>query len=351
MGGKIWGAGRFATRLQNTSTGGTIIHCDAVSYSVFEGIEFVSAASGCCVQLAWWPNDPNTIQGGSQSDAFYNCYFASSGTACIEIGVASLQSSENLIENCYLGGNGTTTKGVAIGNANALANSVIGGNIASCDYGIWVGTGACPMIHGVSFQEQVTADIYVGNSSGDMYSIHACRSENINNNFSFLVLHAGASAHVGGCTLLASGTGIVFAFIEGGSQLAGPGALTIENCSSHVGILTGNGFLYIRGNRYPPLAITNAVDNGSGLIRLTVTSNSVYQTGDANVQVSGVVGTGGLTAAANGFWTITVIGATTIDLQGSAFVGTYTSGGLFGGHMFGDTAYLASFTGRVVQNI
>jgi hypothetical protein len=37
--------------------------------------------------------------------------------------------------------------------------------------------------------------------------------------------------------------------------------------------------------------------------------------------------TGGLTAAANGTWTIIVIDATHIDLQDASFVGRYTSGG------------------------
>ncbi len=69
-------------------------------------------------------------------------------------------------------------------------------------------------------------------------------------------------------------------------------------------------------------AVSNATNNGSGLIRLTVADTSLYSTGNSAV-VSGV---GGVTAA-NGTWTITVINATTIDLQGSTFSGSYTTGG------------------------
>lgn len=72
-------------------------------------------------------------------------------------------------------------------------------------------------------------------------------------------------------------------------------------------------------------AITGAVTNG-GLIRLTITGHG-YTTSD-RVYVAAV---GGVPNAnnteQNPRWTITVIDANTIDLQGSVFAGTYTSGG------------------------
>jgi surface protein len=67
--------------------------------------------------------------------------------------------------------------------------------------------------------------------------------------------------------------------------------------------------------------VTNAINNGSGLIRVTATSHGM-STGN-KVFISGVVGTTG----ANGGWNVTVIDANTIDLQGSTFVNTYVSGG------------------------
>lgn len=78
-----------------------------------------------------------------------------------------------------------------------------------------------------------------------------------------------------------------------------------------------------RGQEIAPgssIAISGAADNGSGLIRLTVTSTSGFTTGDVR-RVSGVSGT----VEANGTWTITVIDGTTLDLQGSAFVNTYSA--------------------------
>jgi hypothetical protein len=68
--------------------------------------------------------------------------------------------------------------------------------------------------------------------------------------------------------------------------------------------------------------ITNAVDNGTGLIRLTLATTNGMITGQM-VTVQDVEGV----TAANGDWTITVVDKTTIDLQGSTFSGSYTAGG------------------------
>lgn len=70
--------------------------------------------------------------------------------------------------------------------------------------------------------------------------------------------------------------------------------------------------------------VTNCANNGSGLIRVTVTSHG-WSTGN-NVTISEVLGT----SEANGTWDITVINANTFDLVGSAFSNTYTSGGKAG---------------------
>jgi hypothetical protein len=69
------------------------------------------------------------------------------------------------------------------------------------------------------------------------------------------------------------------------------------------------------------VAVSNAVDNGSGLVRLTTAAHGLT-TGN-KVYIKGVVGT----TEANGLHTVTVVDATTIDLQGTTFTNAYTSGG------------------------
>lgn len=68
--------------------------------------------------------------------------------------------------------------------------------------------------------------------------------------------------------------------------------------------------------------VTNAQNNGNGLIRLTVATTNGMLTN----QLVTVQDVGGISAA-SGNWKITVINATQIDLQSSVFSGTYTSGG------------------------
>ena len=74
--------------------------------------------------------------------------------------------------------------------------------------------------------------------------------------------------------------------------------------------------------------VTGAANNGSGLIRLAVTSTAGWSTGQIKA-VSGVVGT----TEANKNYTITVIDSTHIDLQTSSFVHAYVSGGIVGGSL------------------
>ncbi len=79
--------------------------------------------------------------------------------------------------------------------------------------------------------------------------------------------------------------------------------------------------------------ITNAVNNGSGLVRLTVAGHGLA-TGDS-VLVAAVAGATG----ANGTRTITVIDANTIDLNATTFGGTYTAG----------SGYISALTGALAH--
>jgi len=102
------------------------------------------------------------------------------------------------------------------------------------------------------------------------------------------------------------------------ATLAKPG-LTLENLDAVApGVIT----------------ISNAANNGSGLIRLTVSgltagsgTGSTNLAGENSVEVYGVTGT----TEANGNWAFTIVDATHIDLLGSAFVHAYAGGGAIGG--------------------
>lgn len=92
--------------------------------------------------------------------------------------------------------------------------------------------------------------------------------------------------------------------------------------------------------------VSNAASNGSGLVRLTVSSTAGWATGDYKT-ISGVVGT----IEANGTWPITVIDATHIDLEGSVFTNTYVSGGIVAGSIDAGEVSFDSFSTSTVAKL
>lgn len=100
----------------------------------------------------------------------------------------------------------------------------------------------------------------------------------------------------------------------------------VELNGQMLGSLAQSGFTLESLGTIGSNAISGAADNGSGLIRLTVATTADYTTGQIK-DVAEVTGT----TEANGTWTITVIDATHIDLQGSTFSNAYVSGGYVAG--------------------
>lgn len=94
------------------------------------------------------------------------------------------------------------------------------------------------------------------------------------------------------------------------------------------------------------IAISGAANNGSGLVRLTVSSSSGWATGDVK-DVHDVTGT----TEANGTWTITVVDGTHIDLQGSTYANAYVSGGYVAGSIDAMTVSLDDFSAATLNQL
>jgi hypothetical protein len=110
------------------------------------------------------------------------------------------------------------------------------------------------------------------------------------------------------------------------------------------------------------IAISGAANNGSGLVRLTVATlalpswaappdgTSVPTQLATGMKVS-VLNVGGTTEANAESWTITVIDATHIDLQGSTFTNAYTSGGIIAGPLDAMTISLDDFSTNALSRL
>jgi hypothetical protein len=95
------------------------------------------------------------------------------------------------------------------------------------------------------------------------------------------------------------------------------------------------------------ITVSGAVSGAGGAIKLTIsglTSGLTNLNNENSVELYGLVGTGGLTAAANGSWPFVINDSTHITLTGSTFTGAYSSGGAIGGALDGLTLSLDSFS-------
>ena len=146
MGAHVFGAGRFATTIQNVTSGGRVFVTNGCEYSRFERLNLIaSGANSVCFDLDF---DGNGLP--LQSNTFSDIYFQTADIG-LRIGNSGFMGSENLITNCFFANHrfcGLITK-----NFNALQQTVIGGNFQNCGTGINVERGSVPVIHGVGFQQ------------------------------------------------------------------------------------------------------------------------------------------------------------------------------------------------------
>jgi Pectate lyase superfamily protein len=149
-GGRIIGAGRFVTQIENTA-GSSVLITNGCGYSRFEGMRLTGAAGSRIFDLDW----DNSAGGPAlQSNTFADLFF-DGGAIGIEIGRSGFMGSENLFLNCFW--ELCSTAGLITSNANALQQTVIGGNFQTCGTGVFVGVGSVPVIKGVGFQQGIIA--------------------------------------------------------------------------------------------------------------------------------------------------------------------------------------------------
>jgi hypothetical protein len=186
IGGKIFGEGRFATTIQQTTANKAVFYTNGCGYTTFSDmcLQCTASNTGAIFDLNW--DGTGTV--ALQSNTFSNIYFIGlpnlSVSKGLAIGVDQYQGSENLISNCFFE---ALNSGIYVANFNALQNIMIGGNIQACRYGIYVVAGSVTNVYGTGFQNdlfssgnQVTEggwDIIVINSVNDQIVIEGCRSE------------------------------------------------------------------------------------------------------------------------------------------------------------------------------
>jgi len=194
-GARIIGAGRFVTKIINVA-GGPVFATNGCGYSHFEGMYLKASDKSAPVFDLNWDGTP----GGPalQSNSFIDMLF-DGGAVGIDIGAGDYMGSENIFINCFW--IYSAVAGLKTSNFNALQNTVVGGNLQSCNIGIWVSRGSVCVIESVGFQLSKQWDIQVDNSANDTINVIGCRTESSN----FVRVENGVHTYILGCTQFEAG--------------------------------------------------------------------------------------------------------------------------------------------------
>ncbi len=181
MGGHIFGNGRFATTITQTTINTSVFRTNGFSYGVIAGMQLSTPSNtGPQFDLDWDNTGPVSLQSNTFSDMYFE---GGSHTAYgLRIGHSGFMGSENLIQNSAFAN--FTTAAWTTENYNAKSNTMIGGNIQNCrPYGIYVAFGSIALT-GVGFQNGVLtqinatgADVRFDNSANDISTITGMRTE------------------------------------------------------------------------------------------------------------------------------------------------------------------------------
>lgn len=287
-----------------------------VSNAVYPTISAVKAFSTNHTTI-----DGITISGGTNNIQFGNQSFTTisnttlSGYGTRGISLALISDSVNIIDNKITGGfvsAGGVLSDHAVSIEAVTDKLTITGNqvFSSLGWGYSVQQTSNFNVCGNVSTDSRLEGLVVGQSSS--------KGIICNNTLTFGAVHAELGLSVE----------LTTDFVVTGNTLYGP----VASCMYFgTGVAQGN----VTGNNCTTVAqrtVSNATNNGSGLIRLTLNTTSGYVSG-MYIQVSGILGT----TEANNFWIIDVINGTQVDLREtllthvpSAFVHAYISGGKIG---------------------
>lgn len=171
QGGHIFGAGRFASKIENISGTG-IFQTNGFEYSIVENLNLQDdGKTAAVIDLDW---DGTTI--ALQSNTFRDLYISGGGVG-VEIGKTGFMGSENLFVNDFV--SRAAIAGYQTDNYNALQNTIIGGNIATNPIGVKMVQGTVS-VYNTGFQQNSVWDIQQFNSAYDAIVISGCRTESRN---------------------------------------------------------------------------------------------------------------------------------------------------------------------------
>jgi hypothetical protein len=219
-GGKITGAGRQATALNNTA-GGPALITNGLEKCFFSNFSLSATGAYAVLDLDW----DNSGGVGLSGNTFLSMDIGSYPPACtygVRIANAGFGGSNNVFLCCFINANATALATLA---DSALANAVFGGNMGQNGTGILVNRGSVTAVNGVGLQEQTAYDIQINSTAADGMAVVGCRSES---NYFFKATTAKPITITGSGQ---PGNRAVFVFLDGCPA-------TIEGCFAGTGVVS-----------------------------------------------------------------------------------------------------------------
>src|SRR5262249_12680324 len=139
-GARMIGSGRFVTKIVNVADG-SVFATNGCGHSHFEGMYLQASDKSSPV----FDLNCDGTHGGPalQANAFVDMYLDGGATG-VDIGAGGYMGSENIFINCFW--IFSAVAGLKTSNFNALQNTVVGGNLQTCNMGIWVSRGSVCVI-------------------------------------------------------------------------------------------------------------------------------------------------------------------------------------------------------------
>lgn len=171
QGGMIYGAGRFASTIENTAGTG-VFKTDGFAFSTVRDLQLIDDGKTAPVFDLDWPSN-STVS--CQSNTFQSLYIQG-GAVGVRIGAAGFMCSENLFLNDFVSG---SVHGYEVDNYNALQNTLIGGDVQSATIGVLVNSGSMS-IYNTGFQLSSAWDYQQVNAASDASVLSGIRTESPN---------------------------------------------------------------------------------------------------------------------------------------------------------------------------
>jgi hypothetical protein len=277
FGGVMYGAGKFATQIKNTSDTNaketdSVFLAKGISHSVVSKMYLWPSGGTSTQNIGFDCNWDGTNYVTTQSNTFRDIHFNAGSHGLAISWDAANNCSENQIHNCYFQGCGI---GVLVNGFNAVSNNIYGGNFQNCGTAIHVNRGSITVISGVGFQLSTTVDILISNSAHDTMHLDHCRTESSN----FLSVQNTQQVHMHGCYQVEAGSAGYFVNTQGIP-------ITIERCYS------GLGKVQLRDSATATIRdcyFRNSTGGTADSTWLQSNSSGVYTTGtDGHVELTNV---------------------------------------------------------------